>query len=763
MAKKKNNPKMEANAPQKPQKRPTKKTIAAVKPSSSATKSQQPQRQNFAGEHKSKTRGQKRRAKMKAQKEAATMVAQRNRTANNPVRADVAKYGLEKSNKRLENNGFHPNVTSMSLSDAKRAFERMVAKAIDLPTRDQYISTGSHHSKGFNQGNYTASKRLVKTIYQENPNPDWSKPNGLDIAVAGAIPWNRSLAVELAGDGFRTLQNLATASPRAWVNVASEMAIHDYNVCKFRGTPRGRVFLAVTPEYTIGDVKALVEAYLDNSDRSSEVSWAVYEWEYEGDVLEAIQTAYEEYGSVTPYWADNADRNPPRTVISSMFFVTAVLGRKEVTEVVHFQKTPMLDRRVLAVILRALPNVRMVGVYDCPLIHFGDVIALLDLIHDINEDRRRNCRPLIESLDFFPRYNYGTPYKTERSGTYGITWGPTNKDIIHRGQFRIVLEAYLKSSAMGISLLFDKGHAFCDYLSRLPGPPLAMAYFLDGLYRYLDLVKAGSTDINDLKQAMFDTLKPVRLGLEKEFNEHESITYYENRMGRSLCFCCSCGYEMLEEFTTASARGAHDEDRLCSGCLLRRRLDREMDHDKGSKRRALNCLFPGWNGDQFNPEAPLNGHGRGLLNLRSTETQRPSAPPSRPLGEKYGESSTPKCERPCVRYWKIHQDSVQGLPDLETLARYTTNIEGWTTAVWNARTEDIAKTTSRLLREDYSVEEPDLCPFADTRIDGGMTDHFDEHQPDYYQDCKAKIKAPPHKHMAQCVETSPGDTEDHFW
>lgn len=46
----------------------------------------------------------------------------------------------------------------------------------------------------------------------------------------------------------------------------------------------------------------------------------------------------------------------------------------------HFEKTPFLDRRVLAAVLRACPNLTMLGVYDCPLIHFGDVICILDMI-----------------------------------------------------------------------------------------------------------------------------------------------------------------------------------------------------------------------------------------------------------------------------------------------------------------------------------------------------------------------------------------------
>ena len=60
-------------------------------------------------------------------------------------------------------------------------------------------------------------------MYTVNPSPNWSVPNNLDSFVAGVIPWNREMAVELAGNGFKTLQTIATASARAWVDVVLEM------------------------------------------------------------------------------------------------------------------------------------------------------------------------------------------------------------------------------------------------------------------------------------------------------------------------------------------------------------------------------------------------------------------------------------------------------------------------------------------------------------------------------------------------------------
>ena len=272
---------------------------------------------------------------------------------------------------------------------------------------------------------------------------------------------------------------------------------------------------------------------------------------------------------------------------------------------------------MIAVILRACPNVRMIGIYDCPLIHFGDVLCLIDLIHEVNCQRRRTGLPEITALDFYPKYNHGTPFSSANSATYGLTWGPHKLDVVQRGFFDIILKAFMKARTMKLGLLFDKGKAFCDYLHQVPSFPLAVPMFLDALHRYMEV-----RDERSKKKVIYDLLKPVRLGLERHM-DHDWPHWYTAIMGKNLVFCSSCGYETLEEFYSASARDMQPCVRVCAGCTLQRWLDDEDDHLKEYKKQILDTLYPNWSGSKFNKDAPMPQMANGIIKLRSTISVRP--------------------------------------------------------------------------------------------------------------------------------------------
>lgn len=397
--------------------------------------------------------------------------------------------------------------------------------------------------------------------------------------------------------------------------------------------------------------------------------------------------------------------------------------------VLHLHDVPLLDRRMLAIILRGLPRVVMLGVYNCPLVHFGDVIPILDLIHEINTERREQHMPEIQAFDFYPHFNQGMPYEHPNAATYGISWAPMPMDIAQRGLYAILLKAFMKSKAMGIELLFSPKHAFMEYLTKIPNIPLGIYGFLDGIYRYLE-VKQDDPNRNNFKlQAIYDILKPIRMALVDGL-ANDWPKYYTKQMAKTLLCCSSCGYQTFEEFFPANSKNRLPRHRrVCSGCLLQRCLDRETDHMKDHKKRLLKMLCPHWKEQAFNKDAPLFEDGAGLIRLESTETERPL--PLLPAFFVDGLMRISPYYEPLMRDNKFQFDSLVGLPILRDVAEEQLTMALWHNAKLFAIKSDVFRRAVLELRNQYPNDnrKRGIPAFGSSRRDGGALDHQDEIQP----------------------------------
>lgn len=396
--------------------------------------------------------------------------------------------------------------------------------------------------------------------------------------------------------------------------------------------------------------------------------------------------------------------------------VRHISEQKRALKVLHFEKIPLLDRRMVAVILRECPNVRMIGIYDCPLIHFGDVLCLIDLIYEVNYKRREAGLPEITALDFYPRFNHGTPFETGRSATYGLTWGPHKLDVVQRGFFYIILKAFVKAKRINLGLLFEKDKAFCNYLRQVPNYPLAVPMFLDALYLYVD-----ARDRQSQKKALYDLVKPVRLGLTRDM-DRDWQTRYMDTLGDNLVFCSSCGYETLEEFYSGPARDMQPHLRLCAGCILQRWLDDEDDHLKEYKKQILDTLYPSWKGSDFNKDAPIPKFAKGIINLHSTRSVRPDT------NHLYVDSNGVMCMRQAmldmVRDNKIHYDSLVNLPALGSIVG---DSKLWGRVYNKCNNLDVYCRAIRCLTEQEEKRQTEKKQAR--RLDGGKPDTVEELQP----------------------------------
>ncbi|KAL7908767.1 hypothetical protein GGI35DRAFT_480363 [Trichoderma velutinum] len=416
--------------------------------------------------------------------------------------------------------------------------------------------------------------------------------------------------------------------------------------------------------------------------------------------------------------------------MESLFKLMSELHRaRSHIEILHLHKVPLLDRRMLAVILRGLPHVTMVGVYNCPLIHFGDVIPILDLIYEINNDRREKNMPKIKAFDFFPCFNQGTPYAHENAATYGISWGPIPMDIAQRGFYAIILKAVMKSRGMGLDLLFSKDHAFMDYLTRVPNTPLGVYGFLDAVYRYIEVDRWAPDRGNIKLQAIYDMLKPVRVALDKNVAD-DWPNYYVKEMAKNIFFCCSCGYEtFMEFFPTGTKNQVPRHRRICCACRLQKALDAETDHMKAQKKGLLDKLCPDWDQKAFNQDAPLFCGGVGLIRLESIETVR-SQPVFLPFMVD-GHLRFNHHRQSLLRDEKYPYDSLVKLPSLEDVALDPATGRRWLDVIASAVKEDVHRLGILELRRNYpnGSKRKGIPAYGPTREDGGAPDHMDEAQP----------------------------------
>ncbi|RGP58605.1 hypothetical protein FLONG3_11423, partial [Fusarium longipes] len=681
----------------------------------------------------------------------------------------IDKYGPEEASKRLEKNGYHHLVTKKTVRQVLEDFNSKVTENDKRPaSREEFLANYSCELNYF-RGEYIDSRKLLIDITEFDITV---QPSGLTFINAsillnifdGEQLYGLTVGKSMASQGMKHLESFAKALPVAWAKLSKGMAVWDFVTAKYHEQPTGSaVFLCVNPEGTQQELNAgfgprmatlkLEEHFSRTNVRNlilylrkkcnllspdpyniggnekgdEQLASIVRNCGYaDVNIVKVAQSipdkvnlmrAFEKHVDPEPLHPFRMSKQTALT--QTMHLLFAIINRCHVIEVLHFHKNPLLDRRLLAIILRACPHVKMLGIYECPLMHFGDVIFLLDLIHEINLERDEKGLPRVESLDFYPRYHAGVPYKTEWDfETHGLIWKHEDNGMVQRGVLTILMLAVLKSRKMNIGLLMDENAAFMTYLSNIPMVPGKVFAFLDGLYRFLDLKASGSKDENATKQAMYDLLKAVRGGLEEL--KHDWPKYY-NKMGDGLSFCRSCGYEFLREFFTHHEIGRLHHEMTCSGCILRRRLDDEDDHQKRWSKEIMAPFYPEWNRTDFNPEAPIIAHGRDLVRFRTSKAVRDPTPLGYYLPN--GDFMQPDTTIEKVRDQKFHFDSIQGLPSLAALLGSGEEIRQKARDV--ALMADTERTLALYGMASFYKFHEDV---RDAILELGNPDHYDEHQ-----------------------------------
>ena len=412
-------------------------------------------------------------------------------------------------------------------------------------------------------------------------------------------------------------------------------------------------------------------------------------------------------------------------------------------EVLSFHKIPLLDARLVAIILRACPKVHTIHIYDCPLINLGHVVCLLDLIWEVNEKRRRlDSQNLIVSFDFYPCYEKGMPYDTPAGTTYGLTWNPTNRELVQRGFFCLILKAYMKAKTMRLDM-FSKGKAFVTFLNRIPNLPFAVPVFLEALERYLDLHPKESQTSQSRIKARYDLTIVMRVISPGGAWRRDSAQWLHRHQTPTYITCRSCQYKMLSDFFTRESRspGAIEGLKVCAGCQLQVVMEGENCHGKAIKTNAINHLCPDWSPSGYNYDCPIPSKGHSLITLNGGQNSRldelrraqPQHKRSRDclqnlpdLGDLVGHLVD---DKPKYRARDAAADKAgkgkgieQSSPDNNNRNNLFSDFHA------NCRSLDMYIRTLHLLREQYPETTGQCDAFGDHRVDCGLMDSADEPQ-----------------------------------
>ncbi|KAM3562533.1 hypothetical protein MY1884_001737 [Beauveria asiatica] len=592
------------------------------------------------------------------------------------------------SRKRLELEGFHPSACSQkSVIEVIESWKEMVRRQIGA----QPI-----------QAPMVRMTRAFLLLREElTPASEPRAGSFENLVMSQAV--GPHVLTEIFARGHRSALHLALTSKRMWLVLAAGVNYFDFYAGRLQNLGPSGIFVCTAPAFTLGEMMAtrLTDPYGFRS-ATPFTSWHNAAISREMDAVDTLfmvrtrldkekKTSGRSGSQSVPEYLRRMLNEPtlrailaieePKNIFKTNQFISLPSGsafeppmiysatrlqllliklfqQRENTEVLYFYQVPFFDRRILAIILRACPNVTMLGVYDCPLIHLGDLIPLLDLIYEINTERKLQNKPLIGGFDFYPSFHKGLSAEDEH-GVFGLTADSMDRDIIQRGLFAILMKGFLKAAQLKLDLLFEPGLALRAFLFRVPNPPLSIPTFFDGLYRFLES-GASNTQDRQRRRALYDLAKPIWLGLEPDLGD----SFYQENMGRYLPFCSSCGYEMLYELFPAGTRRVDPHRRVCAGCSLQDLLDRQPHDMRDCKVGLLTKLMPDWNGMVFNKDAPTGDCD--LMSLQATQTLR-NEPSPLSINEK-GELAARHNVIELLRDNKFPADSLQNLPALQHLA-----------------------------------------------------------------------------------------------
>lgn len=246
---------------------------------------------------------------------------------------------------------------------------------------------------------------------------------------------------------------------------------------------------------------------------------------------------------------------------------------------VRFHQVPMMDVRVLELLLPTMPKLEVLGLIDCELLHLSCVNPILDVVHWNSTKVQKKLK-----LDFYPRSH--SPPSQQRQGTYFLSWESLDMDGVPRAVLLTIFIAVLKAHPMGIDLI-SEGQAFRKFLDRIPMKPGAMWIFIDALSAWLHACRHKTYKAlpPHMKQQLQDQLFLA-------LHQGETVNKRQHRKDAGQKWhCFKCGRSMIAELFCWGSRARPANQRLCRACDLQLNLSAEKHHLLWEKRDLLTSLL----------------------------------------------------------------------------------------------------------------------------------------------------------------------------
>ncbi|KAH9220604.1 hypothetical protein DL95DRAFT_442666 [Leptodontidium sp. 2 PMI_412] len=268
----------------------------------------------------------------------------------------------------------------------------------------------------------------------------------------------------------------------------------------------------------------------------------------------------------------------------------------------QIHRISFLTPQLLGLLIPKMTNLKVLGIYQCQLMHVAEIFRLLDIIKTDRPLGRENQI----SLDFFPMWHQGpvpVDDKGDRSiffaGTYGVTWD--NSDMDHcLAIWAIVMRALPLARAQNIDLV-SKGTAFRQWLDK---------GLLWKVEKTLQAMLDPKPDVRVIA-ALADARNSDHGGNWRTFTSNSRIGCrpegYEPYVRTYRCNTCRVEnlgifykWHDLLELQAFNGNNTRLANLTCYGCKLMIICRHEKDHYKAAKRRLMKAWLHSGPGGEWN-------------------------------------------------------------------------------------------------------------------------------------------------------------------
>ncbi|KAB5549748.1 hypothetical protein GE09DRAFT_182916 [Coniochaeta sp. 2T2.1] len=283
----------------------------------------------------------------------------------------------------------------------------------------------------------------------------------------------------------------------------------------------------------------------------------------------------------------------------------AIHNRAMLISNLQLHRLQFLDINAVRCIISSLPNLKLLGIYQCQLLHLGSMWQILHTIRQCGLQVLREDTSFVK-LDFFPMFHEG-PNNILRHGSFGASWNNPGTDSAAAIWQLVLYHLYPKALALGFDIL-EWGCAFRHFLEKCPMREWAVPRIVEAVKsleytgkthvgRYADGLKMRTYNKSDAKWVRFaddltaalrgDGLEPVTVDSEYlssiGYGDQDAVV---RKYGwwRDTKSCADCHMRVLAVFCPFA-------ENRCWLCLSHSAFDGGIDHFQTQKASAAELWF----------------------------------------------------------------------------------------------------------------------------------------------------------------------------